>query len=190
MIEYDSNTEEKKNKEKNNKEKKNKEKNNKEQSEDSYEEEYYDDASQNYEDTSSGNEGSHKKRDSTIGIYQMPELIFTTRRKHIRKLYKKLIVRLHPDKVDYEKRELFKEYYDQCKVAVELRCLYKLWMLSQKIGIKVKVNRDIATAFNKEINILKDYVENLKNSEIYRWIHNGHNEEEVIAYIKYNMRMR
>ena len=117
----------------------------------------------------------------------MPKLSFSTKNKYIRKFYKKLIVRLHPDKIEYEDRELFSSYYEECKAAVEIKSLYKLWLLSHKIGITIKVNRDIEEVLIKEINVLKKYVEDLEKSEIYNW-KEERVEKYIFLYIKNKMR--
>ena len=137
----------------------------------------------------SNKDKSNKKKNhnTTVDLYTLPKLSFSTKNKYIRKFYKKLIVRLHPDKIEYEDRELFSSYYEECKAAVEIKSLYKLWLLSHKIGITIKVNRDIEEVLIKEINVLKKYVEDLEKSEIYNW-KEERVEKYIFLYIKNKMR--
>jgi len=135
-------------------------------------------------DASGGNEENQPKK-ITIKQYEIPELVFPTKKKIIRKYYKKLIVKLHPDKIDSENTVKFQKYFSECKKAKKLNCLYKCWLLSKKIGIKVKKTENITKAFLKEINILKVYIEERENSIINKWINSNNNDEKDLLIIQY-----
>ena len=102
----------------------------------------------------------------------MPPLKFNTKKKIIKKFYKKLIVKLHPDKRKKDKKNdtLFKEHFEECKKAMEMNCVYKLWLLTVRMKIYVKITKNIESAILIEINLLKSYLDNLVSSPIYKWI--------------------
>ena len=128
---------------------------------------------------------ANPKKNITISSYKIPPLVFPTKKKIIRKYYKKLIVKLHPDKIDSENTVKFQKYFSECKKAKKLNCLYKCWLLSKKIGIKVKKTENITKAFLKEINILKVYIEERENSIINKWINSNNNDEKDLLIIQY-----
>lgn len=132
------------------------------------------------------NKKAEKPHNTSVDLYTLPKLSFSTKNKYIRKFYKRLIVKLHPDKTELEDKELFSTYYKECKSAVDNRCLYKLWLISKKIGVNIKVNMDIELVFLKEVNTLKKYIDDLGKSEIYNWIHT-HEEKYIFLYIKNTM---
>ena len=142
-------------------------------------------------DQNKNNCGNKKKTgDASISFYKLPELKFGTNKKHIKKIYKKLIVKLHPDKVGRKNTTLFKEYYDQCREALKSECLYKMWIISKKINVKVKLTKKINKALIKELNILKQFTENLEKSIVYKWIHEScpnKKENYLVEYIKKNI---
>ena len=142
-------------------------------------------------DQNKNNCGNKKKTgDASISFYKLPELKFGTNKKHIKKIYKKLIVKLHPDKVGRKNTNLFKEYYDQCREALKSECLYKMWILSKKINVKVKLTKKINKALIKELNILKQFTENLEKSIVYKWINEScpnKKENYLVEYIKKNI---
>ena len=73
------------------------------------------------EDTNKTNSQSN-----TIDLYRLPELNFNTNKKLLKKFYKKLIVKLHPDKRKKDSDPtLFQEYFEECKHAMEIKCIYK-----------------------------------------------------------------
>ena len=113
---------------------------------------------------------SSNNRAYSIEQYKIPSLIFPTNKKIIRKYYKKLIVKLHPDKIKSKNVKKFQRYYQECKEAKKLNSLYKFYLLSRKINIKIKHTTKINKAFLTEINILKRYIETLENSIISQWI--------------------
>ena len=137
------------------------------------------------ENNASGGNDENQPKKITIKQYEIPELVFPTKKKIIRKYYKKLIVKLHPDKIDSENTVKFQKYFSECKKAKKLNCLYKCWLLSKKIGIKVKKTENITKAFLKEINILKVYIEERENSIINKWINSNNNDEKDLLIIQY-----
>ena len=137
------------------------------------------------ENDASGGNGENQPKTITIKQYEIPELIFPTKKKIIRKYYKKLIVKLHPDKIDSKDTVKFQKYYIECKNAKKLNCVYKFWLLTKKIDIKVKKTANVNQAFIKEINILKAYIESLENSPINKWIHADNPDEKDLMILKY-----
>ena len=127
-----------------------------------------------------------KKTNSRLTLYKIPELKFRTKKKNMKKFYKKLIVKLHPDKVGYDNTALFAVYFEECRDAIENKCLYKLWLISKKINLKIKINDNISAALTLEINSLHEYIENLKNSEMYKWIF-SRDDRCILKYIKKNI---
>ena len=135
-------------------------------------------------DASGGNEENQPKT-ITIKQYEIPELVFPTKKKIIRKYYNKLIVKLHPDKINSKDTAKFQKYYIECKKAKKLNCVYKFWLLTKKIDIKVKKTENVNQAFIKEINILKKYIETLESSPINKWIHADNPVEKDLMILKY-----
>ena len=116
-------------------------------------------------------------------FYKLPELEFPTKPKIVKKFYKKLIVKLHPDKRRKKKNtKLFLKYYEKCQKAKNMKCIYKLWLLTKKINIKIKTTEKINKAFVVELNIIKEYIENLRKSHIYNWS-NAINDEDKCKYL-------
>ena len=117
-------------------------------------------------------------------FYKLPKLEFPTKPKIVKKFYKKLIVKLHPDKRRKKKTntKLFQEYYEKCQNAMKMKCIYKLWLLTKKINIKIKSTSKIDNAFIIEINTIKQYIDTLKKSHIYNW-NNCDNEEDRCKYL-------
>lgn len=147
--------------------------------------------SKGIENDVSGNniENDEKSNKKTINIkhYEIPALVFPTKKKIIRKYYNKLIVKLHPDKIETKNAVKFLNYYIECKEAKELNSVYKFWLLTKKIGIKVKKTVNVNKAFLIEINMLKIYLETLENSPINKWINSDNSDEKdqsIITYIK------
>ena len=140
----------------------------------------------------SGKTSGKPKKSANLELYNIPKLIFPTKRKIIKKFYKKLIVRLHPDKRRRKSNnsKLFQKYYEECKEYMEMNCLYKLWMLSKKMKLKIKITDNIRKAFIKEINILKKYNETLESSFIYKWSNETlplEKNKYILEYIKTNV---
>ena len=78
-------------------------------------------------------------------------------------------------------------YYIECTEAKELNSVYKFWLLTKTIGIKVKKTVNVNKAFLIEINMLKIYLETLENSPINKWINSDNSDEKdqsIITYIK------
>ena len=123
-------------------------------------------------DSNTSQNNSNNSHNSSVKLYTIPELVFPTKKKYVKKFFKKLIVKLHPDKVGPKHTKKFAKYYDECKVATKQKSIYKLWLISKKIKIKIKINKDILKACIVEINILKKYIDNLENSIIVKWIDN------------------
>ena len=147
---------------------------------------------ENPDDDSVGGPGKAPKKTANLDLYKVPTLIFPTKKKIIKKFYNKLIVRLHPDKREkkHKKAKLFQMYYEECKKSMEMNCLYKLWIISQKMNIKVKITKNIHSAFIKEINILKKYNETLESSFIYKWSNETlplEKNKYILEYIKTNV---
>jgi len=140
------------------------------------------------EDTNKTNSQSN-----TIDLYRLPELNFNTNKKLLKKFYKKLIVKLHPDKRKKDSDPtLFQEYFEECKHAMEMKCIYKLWLLTFDMKITVKMTRHIENAILKEINLMKKYIDSLTNSPIYRWISSDEKEKDtcIKEYITKNIIVR
>ena len=118
------------------------------------------------------NTSNHSTRTNSIGLYNLPPLKFNTKKKIIKKFYKKLIVKLHPDKRKKDKKNdtLFKQHFEECKKAMEMNCVYKLWLLTIRMKIYVKITKNIESSILSEINLLKSYLDNLVSSPIYKWI--------------------
>ena len=118
------------------------------------------------------NTSNHSTRTNSIGLYNLPPLKFNTKKKIIKKFYKKLIVKLHPDKRKKDKKNdtLFKQHFEECKEAMEMNCVYKLWLLTIRMKIYVKITKNIESSILSEINLLKSYLDNLVSSPIYKWI--------------------
>ena len=135
-------------------------------------------------DASGGNEENQPKT-ITIKQYEIPELVFPTKKKIIRKYYNKLIVKLHPDKINSKDTAKFQKYYIECKKAKKLNCVYKFWLLTKKIDIKVKKTENVNQAFIREVNILKKYIETLESSPINKWIHADNPVEKDLMILKY-----
>ena len=139
----------------------------------------------NIEKDNPGQDTANKPKTIIIRPYKLPLLIFPTHKKIIKKYYKKLIVKLHPDKIGSTSAVKFQKYYIECKNAKELNSLYKFWLLTKKIGIKIKKTEHIQTAFLKEINILKVYIENLEESIINKWINSQDSHEKNRLMLNY-----
>tara|TARA_B110000208_G_scaffold186447_1_gene243005 strand:+ start:6317 stop:7270 length:954 start_codon:yes stop_codon:yes gene_type:complete len=106
-----------------------------------------------------------------LELYKIPALKFLTRNKIHKKVYKKLILKLHPDKLKEEDEPmLFKKYFNECKLYKKMNCVYKLCMLARKINLNITITARIHKAFINELNILKKYNDQLKTSIIYKWI--------------------
>ena len=140
------------------------------------------------EDTNKTNSQSN-----TIDLYRLPELNFNTNKKLLKKFYKKLIVKLHPDKRKKDSDPtLFQEYFEECKHAMEIKCIYKLWLLTFDMKITVKMTRQIENAILTEINLMKKYIDSLTSSPIYRWIRSDEKEKDMCIkeYITKNIIVR
>ena len=143
-------------------------------------------------DESGQNSGTSFKNSYTVKKYKIPELIYPTKKKITKKFYKKLIVRLHPDKCRNKNSMLFQNYYNSCVTAKKQNCLYKFWLLAANIKLKIKITNNIEKSFNKEINILKKYIEDLNESIINKWIETDDNvmkKNLIEIYIRQNMTM-
>ena len=160
------------------------------------------DPSGNLENDESNNEDAEKNnipgedtnkttyQSNTIDLYRLPELNFNTNKKLLKKFYKKLIVKLHPDKREKDSDPtLFQEYFEECKHAMEIKCIYKLWLLTFKMKITVKITRQIENAILTEINLMNKYISSLTKSPIYKWISSGEKEKVMCIkeYISKNM---
>ena len=72
---------------------------------------------------------------------------------------------------------------------MNIKCIYKLWLLTKKINIKIKTTEKIDKAFIIEINIIKNYIENLKNTDLYNWYNSSTIEDQakyLTSYIQKN----
>ena len=160
------------------------------------------DPSDNLENDESNNEDAEKNnipgedtnkttyQSNTIDLYRLPELNFNTNKKLLKKFYKKLIVKLHPDKREKDSDPtLFQEYFEECKHAMEIKCIYKLWLLTFEMKITVKITRQIENAILTEINLMNKYISSLTKSLIYKWISSGEKEKVMCIkeYISKNM---
>ena len=124
----------------------------------------------------------------SLVLYRLPELSFETQKCYTRKLYRQLIIKLHPDKLRStveEERHLFKTYYKKCKEAFKSNCLYKLWLLSKNLDLYIEENYELNQVFLLEISILTRCIDSMKTSEIYSWIHDK-NDKYINAYIMAN----
>ena len=148
---------------------------------------------ENDEKTNCSGESTNKQNNqsNTIDLYKLPELNFNTNKKLLKKFYKKLIVKLHPDKRKKDSDPtLFQEYFEECKHAMEMKCIYKLWLLTYKMKIDIKITNNIQNAILKEINILKKYNETLESSFIYKWSNETlplEKNKYILEYIKTNV---
>ena len=65
---------------------------------------------------------------------------------------------------------------------MEIKCIYKLWLITFDMKIDIKITNNIQNAILTEINLMKKYLESLTNSPIYKWI--GSDEKKKNMCIK------
>ena len=103
-------------------------------------------------------------------FYEPPELIFTTRKKYIRKLYKKIIVKIHPDKIkSTDDILLYSKYFETCRGSIEKHKIHPMWIIADDLDINIKLKSDVKKAITLEINALKKFNESIMNSVVYKW---------------------
>ena len=75
---------------------------------------------------------------------------------------------------------------------MEIKCIYKLWLLTFDMKITVKMTRQIENAILTEINLMKKYIDSLTSSPIYRWIRSDEKEKDMCIkeYITKNIIVR
>ena len=75
---------------------------------------------------------------------------------------------------------------------MEMKCIYKLWLLTFEMKITVKITRQIENAILTEINLMKKYIDDLTSSPIYKWISSDEKEKDMCIkeYITKNIIVR
>lgn len=118
---------------------------------------------------SSGARGGETSN-TVFTFYTPPKLIFTTRKKYIKKIYKKIIVKIHPDKIkSTDNVRLFAKYFDICRESIENKKIHPMWIIANELKINIKLKKPIKKALILEINTLKKFNESITNSPVYKW---------------------